>query len=247
MTVQHFASFDGTMLAWRERGEGRPVVLLHGYVSDAETNWIRYGHADAVAARGFRVILPDLRGHGASARPHDPGAYPPDVLARDALALIQHLGLSDYDLGGYSLGARTTLRMLVAGAKPRRAVLAGMGYEGVTDTGQRADFFRRTFSGESFARGSAEFMAQAFLKTTGGDPIALTLLLDSFVDTSAAELAAIATPALVVCGHQDADNGSAERLAQALPAARFVSIPGNHMSAVTRPELGTAIADFLGD
>ncbi|RYE53335.1 MAG: alpha/beta hydrolase, partial [Rhizobiaceae bacterium] len=65
-----FASFDGMQLAWREVGEGRPAVLLHGYFSNAEVNWIRYGHAQVLAGQGFRVIMPDLRAHGASARPH---------------------------------------------------------------------------------------------------------------------------------------------------------------------------------
>jgi len=109
---QYFASFDGTRIAYRELGEGRPVVLIHGYFSTAEVNWIKYGHAAAIAAKGFRVIMPDLRGHGASDKPHDLAAYPADALMRDGMALIAHLGLSDYDLGGYSLGGRTTMRML---------------------------------------------------------------------------------------------------------------------------------------
>ena len=117
---QFFESFDGQKIAWREMGEGRPVLLIHGFFSDAFTNWIRYGHAEKIAARGFRVIMPDLRAHGSSARPHDAASYPPDALAQDGLALIAHLGLTDYDLGGYSLGARTTVRMLVTGAAPRR-------------------------------------------------------------------------------------------------------------------------------
>ena len=119
---QYFDSFDGQRLAWRETGEGRPVILIHGFFSDAVTNWVRYGHAAAIAVRGFRVIMPDLRGHGSSARPHDASAYPPDALAKDGHALIAHLGLTDYDLGGYSLGARTTCRMLATGATPRRVV-----------------------------------------------------------------------------------------------------------------------------
>ena len=142
----YFDSFDGQRIAWREMGPGgegaRAVVLIHGFFSDAETNWIRYGHAAAIAAKGFRVIMPDLRGHGSSARPHDPTAYPPDALARDGHALIAHLGLTDYDLGGYSLGARTTVRMLVNGAAPRRVVISGMGLRGLVDTAGRGDYFR---------------------------------------------------------------------------------------------------------
>lgn len=244
--THRFAGFDGADLVYSEMGEGRPVVLIHGYFSDAATNWIKYGHAAAIAARGFRVIMPDLRAHGLSAKPHTVDAYPPDALARDNLGLVEQLGLTDYDLGGYSLGARTTMRMLVAGAVPRRVVFSGMGHEGLTRTGRRVDFFRRVLTDpDSHPRGSPEFMAAAFLKTTGGDPVALLRVLDTFVDSTPEQVAAIDTPALVVNGADDRDNGSALELAEAIPGARYVEVPGNHMSAVIKPELGQAIADFL--
>ena len=241
-----FASFDGRELAWDELGEGRPLLLLHGFFSNPETNWLRFGHAAEIAARGFRVIMPHLRAHGASAAPHDPAAYPPDVLAHDGMALVAELGLGDYDLGGYSLGARTSLRMMVGGARPRRLIVSGMGYEGMVGTGRRADHFRHVLTGMgSHPRGSPEWLAESFLKTTKADPQALLLLLDSFVDTPEEALRAIVTETLVVCGDEDRDNGSAERLAGVLPNARYAPVPGGHMSAVTRPELGRAMADFL--
>lgn len=248
MTIRTFTSFDGTTLAWRELGEGRPLVLIHGYFSDAHTNWIKYGTADKLVAAGFRVIMPDLRGHGDSDRPHDPAAYPPDALAMDAEALIAHLALTDYDLGGYSLGARTSVRVLARGIAPapRRVVLSGLGDEGVTDTGRRAAYFRGVLTGfGSFVRGDREFMAQAFLKTTGGDPQALLGIIDTFVDTPADAVGRIAQPVLIVAGAEDDEVGSFTGLAAMLPDARVVEIPGNHMSAVTRPELGDAIVSFL--
>jgi pimeloyl-ACP methyl ester carboxylesterase len=246
IATHHFSAPDGVDLACHETGAGRPLVLLHGLFSDADTNWIRFGHAAEIARRGFRVIMPDLRAHGASARPHDPGAYPPDILAADGLALIAHLGLDDYDLGGYSLGARTCVRMVARGARPRRLVISGMGLEGLLRTGARSAHFKAILTGlGTHKRGSPEWMAEAFLKTTGGDPDALLPLLDSFVDSSEAELREIAMPALVLSGADDRDNGSAEALADLLPDARYVEVPGNHMSAVTRPDLGVAIADFL--
>ncbi len=227
-------------------GEGRPVVLIHGYFSTAEVNWIKYGHAAAVAARGFRVIMPDLRGHGASDKPHDAAAYPPDALMRDGLALIAHLGLTDYDLGGYSLGARTTVRMLANGASPRRVVLSGMGHTGIVTTAGRGGYFRKVLTNlGGFERGTPEWLTEAFLKTTGGDPVALLRALDTFVDTPAAALADMNRPTLVACGVDDDDNGSARELAEALPQGRYVELPGNHMSAVTKRELGQALADFL--
>ncbi|USU09429.1 alpha/beta hydrolase [Sphingomonadaceae bacterium OTU29MARTA1] len=243
---QYFASFDGTRIAWSELGEGRPVVLIHGYFSTAEVNWIKYGHAAKVAARGFRVIMPDLRGHGLSDRPHEPSAYPPDALMRDGMALIAHLGLSDYDLGGYSLGGRTTMRMLVNGATPRRAVLSGMGLTGILQTSGRGDYFRNILTNlGSFERGTNEWMTEAFLKTTGGDPVALLNVLETFVDTPLAAVEAIQVPVAVITGAEDDDNGSGAALADAIPQAVFREVPGGHMSAVAKPELGQAIADFL--
>jgi pimeloyl-ACP methyl ester carboxylesterase len=244
--IQRFRSFDGAELAWREMGEGRAVVLLHGYFSDAQTNWIKYGHAATLAASGFRVIMPDLRAHGDSAKPHDPESYPKDVLADDAFALIAYLGLSDYDLGGYSLGGRTVARMLVRGAKPRRAIISGMGLMGLTDTQARVAHFAGVFAGlGTHKQGTPEWMAEAFLKTTGGDPVALEHLLHTSVDTSAEDLSALTIPLAVVCGVDDDDNGSAAALAKVIPNALLITVPGNHMSAVAKPDLGIAFRDFL--
>lgn len=248
LSAHCFDAPDGARLAWHELGAGRPVVLIHGLFSNAVTNWVRFGHAAAIAARGFRVVMPDLRAHGDSAKPLDPAAYPPDVLAADGFALLRHLDLVDYDLGGYSLGGRTVVRMLAEGARPRRAIVAGMGIDGLIDPGHRADFFREVLRGAgTHRRGSPAFLAEAFLKSTGGDPAPLLPLLDSFVPTSRAALAAIDVPALVCSGSEDEDNGSARALAEALGDACFVAVPGNHMSAVARPELGAAIADFLAE
>jgi pimeloyl-ACP methyl ester carboxylesterase len=247
-TKHSFTSFDGVELVWHELGEGKAVMLLHGLFSDAETNWIRFGHAAAIAEKGFRVIMPDLRAHGFSSKPHEQSAYPPDVLAHDGLALIAHLGLADYDLGGYSLGGRTAVRMVIMGAKPRRLVVSGMGLKGLLSTGGRSEHFRRILTGlGTHARGSPEWLAEAFLKTTGGDPNALLPLLGSFVDSSEQALRAITAPTLVLSGAEDQDNGPSGELAELLPNGRFVEVPGNHMSAVTKPELGRAIADFLSD
>lgn len=244
--THRFASFDGAELAWHETGAGRPLVLIHGYFSNAQVNWIKYGHAARIAAAGFRVIMPDLRAHGDSAKPHDAASYPPDVLMRDGMALLAHLGLSDYDLGGYSLGGRTVARMLANGATPRRVVIAGMGLQGLTDTQGRGAYFRRVLTNlGSFERGSSEWLTEAFLKTTKGDPVALLRVLDTFVDTPRETIAGFAEPTVVIAGVEDQDNGPASELADLLPHGTLVEIPGNHMSAVTRPELGETIRDFL--
>lgn len=237
-------------MVWHGMGpeDGRPVILIHGLFSNAFTNWVRYGHAAKLAAKSRRVIMPDLRAHGESAKPHDPSGYSHDILADDNLALIAQLGLQPgaFDLGGYSLGGRTTARMLVRGAKPGKAMLAGMGLEGLLDLGGRVSFFRKVLEGRgTHAKFSPEWMAEGFLKTTGGDAEALLLLLDNFPTIARASLADLSMPILVLTGADDNDNGSARALAAALPNAGFVEVPGNHMSAVTLPQLGDAIAAWF--
>jgi pimeloyl-ACP methyl ester carboxylesterase len=245
-TRHSFTAPDGAELAWHELGEGAAVVLLHGLFSDAETNWIKFGHADEIAKAGFRLIMPDLRAHGHSARPHDTASYPPDILAHDGLALIEHLGLTDYDLGGYSLGGRTAVRMAVMGARPKRLIVAGMGLRGLLETGRRATHFKKILTGiGTHEQGSPEWLAEAFLKTTGGDPDALLPLLGSFVDSGLDEICALAMPVLVLSGEADQENGPAQELADLLPNGQYVEVPGNHMSAVTKPDLGKAMAEFL--
>ena len=237
---------DGVRLAWQEMGEGRPLLLIHGFFSDAQTNWIKYGTAQKLVDAGFRCIMPDLRAHGESDKPHDPDAYRPDILASDQIALIEHLGLTDFDLAGYSLGARTAARMLAGGLRPGRAILSGMGFEGLTRTAHRTAHFRNVLTNiGKHERGTPEWMAEAFLKTTGGDAVALNLILDSFVDTPQTALESFDLPIGIVCGEEDQDNGSAALLANSLPDGTLITIPGNHMSAVTKPEFGRAFVDFL--
>ncbi|TXC69041.1 alpha/beta hydrolase [Sphingorhabdus soli] len=248
MTVsQHiFTASDGARLAWSEMGEGHPLILLHGLFSNAEINWIKFGHATTIAAAGYRVIMPDLRAHGGSAAPHDAASYPHDVLARDAEELIAHLGLDDYDFGGFSLGARTTARLVVRGARPGKAILAGMGLEGLAGWTRRKDFFLDAIANfDDAKRDSPWFMAISFMKTMKVDRTAAKLLLQSFADTDAEELAAFTMPTAVVCGTEDRDNGAPDALVAALPDATLYPVPGTHMSSVAKPELGAAIAAFL--
>ena len=236
----------GLPIAVHIAGEGRDLVLIHGYFSNAWTNWVRYGHAKRLVEAGFRLIMPDLRGHGESGKPHDPAAYPPDALTEDNLAVIDQLGLTDYDLGGYSLGARTTVRMLARGAAPRRVILAGMGLRGLVNTLDKGGYYRNVLTNlGTFERGTSEWMTEAFLKTTKGDPVALLHILNTFVDTPAETIATFTQPTEVICGVDDQDNGVAQELVDTLPNGRYVEIPGNHMAAVTKKELGEAMVAFL--
>ena len=171
--VHRWSASDGVELAFHETGAGRAVILLHGLFSDAHMNWIKFGHAERIAARGFRVIMPDHRAHGLSSSPHDSASYPHGILARDLAELIGHLGLADYDLGGFSLGARTIVQAVGEGLKPRRAILAGMGLEGLTGWASRRAFFDRAIANfDTASRSDPEWLAIQFMKTMKIDRVA---------------------------------------------------------------------------
>lgn len=237
---------DDVELAFHELGEGRPVILLHGLFSDAQMNWIRFGHAARIAGEGFRVIMPDLRAHGLSGRPHEPDCYPTGILARDLRELVACLALTDFDLGGFSLGARTTVEGIGEGLRPRHAILGGAGLEGLRYWERRKHFFLEAIElFDRVPRGDPHWLSIQFMKSQKIDRVASALLLQSFADTFMEWLRAFTMPTLVVCGSEDHDNGSGEELAAALPNAEFREVPGTHMSSVTKPQFGETIANFL--
>ncbi|GGD49278.1 alpha/beta fold hydrolase [Erythrobacter arachoides] len=247
LTTSFIDSHDGTRMAVHRMGAGRPVLLLHGLFSSAEMNWIKFGTARRLADAGFEAIMPDWRVHGHSDAPVDGALYTAGVLVRDAFAIVEELELHDYDLVGFSLGARTAASAVTAGLAPRRLVLAGMGLEGLVNWRKRVAFFIDMIDRfDTIEHGDPAFFARSFLKSQGIDRHAARLLLTQGVDEIDAEaLATIAMPTMVLIGEDDADNGSPERLAEALPQAKVVTVPGNHMSSVMKPEFGSAIVDYL--
>lgn len=246
IALHHWTASDGTDLAFHETGEGRPVILVHGLFSDAKMNWIKFGHAAKLAAAGFRVIMPDLRAHGASGKPHDPACYPKGILGRDLVELVGHLGLADYDLCGFSLGSRTVVQGVGQGLSPRRAILSGMGLEGLMGWEQRHAFFIEAFEKfDAAVRGDRHWFAIQFMKSQKVDRVATRLLLESNAAVDEAMLARFTMPTLVLCGADDRDNGSAPALAEALTDASYAEVPGTHMSSVTEGAFGDAIVGFL--
>ncbi len=192
-----FARPDGVDLAWREVGSGRPFVLLHGLMGSGAL-LAGQGLVSALAGSGYRVILPDLRGHGDSGRPHDPRCYPPDVLADDMLALIEHLGLEDYGLGGYSMGGKLVLRLLARGARPAHAVVGGQGLDALDAESDRTDGHRRILAavadGALLPAGSPEAAAADWIRQSGTDARAVGLVLGTFVATAAEALDQLPCP-----------------------------------------------------
>jgi pimeloyl-ACP methyl ester carboxylesterase len=207
------------------------------------------GLVPALSERGYLVILPDLRGHGDSGRPHDPACYPPDILADDMLAFIGHLGLDDFDLGGYSMGGKLVLRLLARGARPAHAVVGGQGLDALDAGSDRTDGHRRVLAaaagGAAVPAGSPEAAMVGWIRQSGVDARAVGLVLDTFVATPADALRPVSAPTLVIAGDRDSRGAPADALAALLPHGRLVLVPGDHVTAPGGPEFTTAVLEFL--
>ena len=244
-----FQSFDGTTISYLELGDGPVVLLLHGFTANADTNWVRPGIAQKIADAGYRVIAPDMRGHGASPVPDDPASWPRDAIARDQIALMKHLGAAPYAVVGYSMGAISALRYELLTRSSNRLVLGGVG-DSVADerNSSRNDGFRAAI--ESAMRGEDTPGAKAILaraKATGGTLEGYLGALSARLYTGRDLLETFDLPVLVITGDQDTDNGSGEALAQIISGARYQQVTGTHVSAVGDPALPEAIIAFLNE
>ena len=82
---------NGVEIAFLDEGGGEPIVLVHGFASNKEVNWVFPGWVSTLRRAGRRVIALDNRGHGASSKLYDPAAYHSALMADDVRALIDHL------------------------------------------------------------------------------------------------------------------------------------------------------------
>jgi len=243
----YFNSFDGTRLAAYRFGEGTPIILLHGLFSSAEMNWIKWDHHAKIAKAGFEVVMLDFRAHGSSASPTDPKNYPLNVLVQDTATLLNHLGIRDFFLGGFSLGARTSIHAVANEIlDPKGLIIAGMGIEGLSSWNKRAIHFKRIIDDFDFiGPDDPDWMSRQFLKSQKIDRVAARHLLDTMPNVELSTLENIKIPTLVICGDNDSDNGSGKALADLLPCADFVETPGNHLMSATKPEMGDQIRLWL--
>lgn len=241
-----FDSFDGARIAYRSMGIGKPLILLHGLFSSGTANWIVSGLAERLARTRRRVILPDFRGHGLSDKPEDPNAYPPDALAIDIESMLQALEISDYDLAGYSLGARIAVRLVERGLRPGKLALCGMGLEGVIDHAPRRAHFEDLVQNGALSRNpEAAARVAGFMRQSGMSAQVVMNVLATQVDTPLERLAAIEAETCVICGQSDRDNGDPAALAAAIPGAILEQPPGEHLSTVTAPEFAEAVVRFF--
>jgi pimeloyl-ACP methyl ester carboxylesterase len=217
---------------------GPPVLLLHGLAASSASTWREAGWLDLLADAGRDVVAPDLPGHGATPLPE--GTIDLTAFALDAVP-----GDAPVDAIGFSLGARTVL--LAAAEAPerfRKVVLSGIG-----DNLFRDDDSMLRVADALEAGDPDEPMARYFLdhaRRSGTDPVGLARLLRETQPTVTDDhLARVTMPVLVVIGERDFA-GPGEPLADRLPDATCVTLPGvDHFSTPKQFGFLDAALEFL--
>jgi pimeloyl-ACP methyl ester carboxylesterase len=228
-----------------------PVVLVHGFASTKETNWVYPGWTTTLTESGRRVIALDNRGHGQSSKLYDPAAYHSDLMAEDVRALLDHLGIEQADCMGYSMGAR--ICSFLALAHPQRVrslVLGGLGIK-LTDGVGLPESIAEALLAPSLDNVSDPTGRQfrRFAEQTRSDLKALAVCIrGSRQIASREEVEKIKVPALIAVGTNDTVAGSPHELAKLMPNARALDIPGrDHMLAVGDRVFKTGVLEFLSE
>jgi pimeloyl-ACP methyl ester carboxylesterase len=249
--VDYVRSFDGAQIAYTARGSGPAVLLLHGFCADHVLNWETPGVIDALVGAGRRVIATDARGHGESEKPNDPDAYAGDTMVRDAQAVLDHLGVEDVDVVGYSMGSMVAARLVPDEPRTHALVLGGVG-EGVLPPrgGSRSP---EAVADALLADDPADVTNVAgkafreFAEFTGADRKALAALSRSTALRFSVRFDAITVPTLVIAGADDTLIKSPQALAKRLPSARLQIVPGDHLGAPYHSAFSRALVAFLDE
>jgi pimeloyl-ACP methyl ester carboxylesterase len=236
-------------IAYLDEGEGAPIVLVHGFASTKEVNWVHPGWFETLKRAGRRAIALDNRGHGASTKLYDPADYETSRMAGDVAALIDHLGLGAADVMGYSMGARIAAFLAVEQPeKLRSLVLGGLGMHLVDGVGlpqSIADALEAPSLADVADQQGRTF--RAFAEQTRSDRRALAACIRGSRQTLTREQTSrIDRPVLVAVGTKDVVAGSAEALAALLPNARALPIANrDHMLAVGDRMFKAGVLEFL--
>jgi len=236
-------------IAYLDEGEGEPVILVHGFASTKNVNWVYPTWVSELKKNGYRVIALDNRGHGESAKLYDSADYSIPIMAGDIVALMDHLGIAQADIMGYSLGGRMAAWLaLNRPERLRSAILGGIGIAMIEGGGP----------GENVARAleapSLEDVSdpvgrtfRAFADQTRSDRLALAACLRGSRDLlTKQEVARIGVPVLIAVGTKDEVAGSAHALGDVIPGSEVLDIPDrDHMRAVGDKVYKTGVLDFL--
>ena len=240
---------EGLTLAYEVFGEGKPVLCIHGFASSGKVNWIDTGWVEVLTGAGYCAITLDNRGHGNSDKPYDPERYYPQVMARDAVALLDHLNIERAALLGYSMGARIAAFMAFEfQERVACAIFGGMGLNLINGLSDGNDIIAglRAPTLEELTHPTAR-QFRIFAEHTGSDREALAACMETSRQPMArADVRRIDVPVLVAVGEADVMAGAPGPLAELMPHAEGFTIPKrDHMRATGDTKFKAAALEFL--
>jgi pimeloyl-ACP methyl ester carboxylesterase len=250
--VQTFNS-DGIEIAYLDEapaeGNGAAILLIHGFASNARTNWVDPGWVRHLSREGYRVIALDNRGHGASQKIHDPAAYHRSLMAEDARRLLDHIGVAQAHVMGYSMGARITASLaLQHPGRMKTAIFGGLGINMIHGL-PGADAIARALEAPSLddVTDANARTFRVFADQTHSDRLSLAACIRATREVITAEdISRIACPVLVAVGTTDHVAGSGAQLAALIPGAQALDITGrDHMRAVGDRIYKDGVSAFL--
>lgn len=240
---------NGVSLSFLDEGEGEPILLIHGFASNSTVNWRNTNWIKTLNSGGFRVIAFDNRGHGQSEKLYDPADYGAPAMAEDALRLLDHIGIANADVMGFSMGARIAAFLTLAHPeRVRSAIFAGLGINMVRGMGA-PEVIAAALEAPNAEdiKSDAARSFRVFAEQTRSDRRALAACMRSSRDKITAEqLAAISVPVLVAVGTEDVIGGSGPELAALIPGAEVLEIVGkDHMKSVGDLSYKKGVLNFL--
>ncbi len=239
--TKSFQSFDDIKIVYTDEGGGKPVLLIHGFM-DSRKSWDKTELKKKLLAKGYRVIVPDLRGNGDSDKPHDDDAYSQNAEVTDLMFLMVHLRIGKYEVVGYSRGSILAAKLITLDRRVKKAVLGGMGSDFTKPNWNRRIMLRNAFNGivTEETKGVVDYA-----KSIGADLKCLYLQQKHQSVTSKKALARVKIKVLVIAGNEDTDNGDPAELQRAIPKSKLKIVKGDHNGTYKTKAFSEAILSFL--
>jgi pimeloyl-ACP methyl ester carboxylesterase len=237
-----FASFDGTKIYYEVKGDGYPVILVHGFTGTGQ-GWTHGSLYPALLEAGYKVVILDQRGNGLSDKPHTDAGYNNDAEAKDVMGLATTLGFKNYNVVGYSRGSIITSRLIVLDKRIHKAVMGGMGADYTNPNWPRRIHAYKALMGDTTIHDVDDMMV--WIRKNNFDNLALAYQQKHQPSTSTQELGKVKIPVLLIDGEEDTTNGDVAVLQKMIPGSMFVNVPGNHNTAGNTIQFSSAILNFL--
>ena len=240
---QYFTSFDGVKIYYEVKGEGYPVMLIHGF-SGTSQGWKKGKLYGDLLTAGYKVIIMDLRGNGRSDKPHTDEAYANNAEAKDLMGLATVLHINSYNVVGYSRGSIIASSLMVTDQRVNKTVMGGMGDAYTNPEWPRRVHAYKALTGDTSFH-DVDGMIN-YIHSQHFDILPLAMQQKYQPSTSPAQLAKIKKPVLIIRGSEDKESGNSEiALQQMIPGSLLVYVPGDHNAAGGSEQFSAAVLKFI--